>query len=84
MLIYLYVLNRGALTAEIHRSKAGSGFRRYMQVTPSSWRRLMYLVDKHKSHMDPYCVRFSNETKSPDKPWCLFISIEEAENVKDN
>jgi len=82
MLIYLYVYELGGLIAEVHRSRAGAGFRRYMQVTPSSWRRIMYLVDKYKSHMDPYCIRLSNEVKSPDKPWCVFISIEEDENER--
>jgi len=58
----------GMAQAEIHRPKAGSGWRIH-NLTDASWRRLMYVT--RNEPWKPNCARLVGEPKSTGRFWSL-------------
>lgn len=60
---------------EVHRVKAGLGWRQYHHISPASWKRLMYVVRKYNAFMMPYCVHFTGKPATPGDTWTMYFAL---------
>lgn len=77
MNVHIYVKGSGLIYVEIHRPKAGSGWRLYRCISPASWNRLVYVMWQYATlGPAPHCFRLSGQPMSQEKSWSLYCWME--------